>query len=605
MCSTAAATASWSWWRYLRISGYSLKGVRLNLSDNSDAAQHRLIEDVLASIPEAVAVVRDYRVLYINAAFTRIFGYAPEELLGGNLQDFIVPQTRRKESTLVNKDVDQFGFVSLDTVRKNKDGGLLDVALVAGPMMVNGNKAGYIHSYRDIGERKRLEARLQHDALHDALTGLPNRALFLDRLSQAFTRRSRGREQNCGVLFLDLDRFKEINDTLGHAAGDALLVGVAERLRGALRPQDTAARLGGDEFAILVENILSVSGMEIVATRVLEAMGREFEVCGHTIHAGASIGVAIAGPDHAVPELLIRDADFAMYRAKQDGGGRFEIFDKQLKVHVANLQERERELRQVLEKRLFEIWYQPIFRLQTGKLEGFDSVLCWRREDGSVASLSDLLPLAEETGLSIRLGRETLEAVCRQLQVWTEVLPGSGLTLAVNLTLRQFYLPDLIAHVKRTLAASGADPVHLLIEVEESALSENPGAALAILERLLGCNVRLAVDNFGSGLAPLNHLVRLPIDALKLDPRLTLTATQSGRQVALLESLIQLGLKLGVQVVAQEIESREQLDALLRLGCELGQGPLLSPALQPSLAQKLAEQGCWKLPPRLNQNDEQ
>ena len=577
----------------------------MNLSDNSDAAQHRLIEDVLASIPEAVAVVRDYRVLYINAAFTRIFGYAPEELLGGNLQDFIVPQTRRKESTLVNKDVDQFGFVSLDTVRKNKDGGLLDVALVAGPMMVNGNKAGYIHSYRDIGERKRLEARLQHDALHDALTGLPNRALFLDRLSQAFTRRSRGREQNCGVLFLDLDRFKEINDTLGHAAGDALLVGVAERLRGALRPQDTAARLGGDEFAILVENILSVSGMEIVATRVLEAMGREFEVCGHTIHAGASIGVAIAGPDHAVPELLIRDADFAMYRAKQDGGGRFEIFDKQLKVHVANLQERERELRQVLEKRLFEIWYQPIFRLQTGKLEGFDSVLCWRREDGSVASLSDLLPLAEETGLSIRLGRETLEAVCRQLQVWTEVLPGSGLTLAVNLTLRQFYLPDLIAHVKRTLAASGADPVHLLIEVEESALSENPGAALAILERLLGCNVRLAVDNFGSGLAPLNHLVRLPIDALKLDPRLTLTATQSGRQVALLESLIQLGLKLGVQVVAQEIESREQLDALLRLGCELGQGPLLSPALQPSLAQKLAEQGCWKLPPRLNQNDEQ
>ena len=570
----------------------------MNLPDNSEIAQERLtVEDILASVPEAVAVVRDYRVLYVNAAFTRIFGFSAGELLGGDLQDFIVPQTRRKESALVNKDVDRFGFVSLDTVRKNKDDGLVDVALEAGPLMVNGSKAGYVISYRDVGERKRLEARLQHDALHDALTGLPNRALFLDRLSVAFTRRSRSRGLNCGVLFLDLDRFKEINDTLGHAAGDALLVAVAERLRGALRPQDTAARLGGDEFAILVENILSVSGIEIVASRVLEAMGREFEVCGHTIHASASIGVAISGPDHAVPELLIRDADFAMYRAKQDGGGRFDIFDKQLEVHVASLQENERELRHVLEKHLFEIWYQPIFRLQTGQLEGFESVLCWHREDGSMARLSDLLPMAEETGLSINLGRETLEAVCRQLHEWTEVMPGADLTLSVNLTQRQFYLPDLIAHVKRTLAASGADPARLLFEVDESALSDNPGAALAIFERLLGCNVRLAVDNFGSGLAPLNHLVQLPIDVLKLDPRLTLAATHTGRQVAVLESLIQLGLKLGVQVVAQGIKSREQLDVLLRMGCEMGQGPLLSPALQPSLAQKLAEQGCWKLPP--------
>ena len=535
--------------------------------------------------------------LYVNAAFTRIFGYTAEEILGGNLMNFIVPQMRQKESAQINKDVDRFGFTSLDTVRKNKDGRLVDVALEAGPLLVSGEKAGYVLSYRDISERKRVEAKLQHDALHDALTGLPNRALFLDRLSQAFTQRLRRNSQNCGVLFLDVDRLKEINDTLGHAAGDALLIAVAERLRGTLRPQDTAARLGGDEFAILVENIQSVSGIEIVATRVLEAMEHEFEVCGHTIHASASIGVAIAGRDHTVPELLIRDADFAMYRAKQFGGGRFEIFDKQLEVHVASLQERERELRQVLEKRLFDIWYQPIFRLQTGKLEGFESVLCWRREDSSVANLSDLLPLAEETGLSISLGRETMEAVCRQLHEWTEVLPDSSLTLTINLTQRQLYLPDLIGQIKRTLAASGVDPGRLLIEVEESALSENPDMALAIFERMLGCNVRLAVDNFGSGLAPLNHLVQLPIDVLKLDPRLTQSANQTGHQVAILESLIQLGLKLDIQVIAQGIESREQMDALIRLGCELGQGPFLSPPLQPSQAQMLIEQGCWKLPP--------
>jgi Amt family ammonium transporter len=584
--------------RLLEHAVYPKKGVRLNLPDNSDSAQQRLVEDVLASIPEAVAVVRDYRVLYVNAAFTRIFGYSAEEIQAGNLQDFIVPQARQEEYARVNKDVDRFGYASLDTVRKNKDGGLVDVAIEAGPLVINGSCDGYVISYRDIGERKRFEARLQHDALHDALTGLPNRALFLDRLSQAFTQRSRRLGQNCGVLFLDLDRFKEINDTLGHAAGDALLIAVAERLRGVLRPQDTAARLGGDEFAILVENIQSVASMEIVATRVLEAMKHDYELCGHTIHIGASIGVAIAGPDHAVPELLIRDADFAMYRAKQDGGGRFDIFDKQLELHVASLQERERELRQVLEKRLFEVRYQPIFRLQNGKLEGFESVLYGRRADGSVTSLSDLLPLAEETGLSISLGLETMEAVAKQLRSWTEALPSIGLTLAINLTQRQFHHPDLIAHIKRTLAASGADPARLLFEVDESALSENPGAALAIFERLLGCNVRLAVDNFGSGLAPLNQLVRLPIDVLKLDPRLTQSATQTGRQVAVLESLIQLGLKLGVQVVAQGIESPEQLAALISMGCELGQGPLLSPALQPSQAQQLAEQGCWNLSPQ-------
>ena len=570
----------------------------MNPADNSDTAQQRLMENVLANIPEAVAVVRGTQTIYVNAAFTRIFGYTAAEVIGRNLREFLVPQTLRHEITRVRNAIDQFGSASLETLRMKKDGGLLDVALEARALVVNGEYSGYVFAFRDISDRKRTEAKLQHDALHDTLTGLPNRALFLDRLSQAFTQRLRRSGQNCGVLFMDLDRFKEINDTLGHAAGDELLIAVAERLRGALRPQDTAARLGGDEFAILVENIQSVSGMEIVATRVLEALVREFEVCGHTIHASASIGVAIAGPDHTVPELLIRDADFAMYRAKQDGGGRFEIFDKQLEVHVASLQERERELRQVLEKRQFEIWYQPIFRLQDGKLEGFESTLCWRRADGSVASLSDLLPMAEETGLSIGLGRETLEAVCRQLHHWTEVLPKAGPTVAVNLTQRQFYLPDLIAHIKKTLATSGADPTRLLLEVEEGALSENPAAALAIFERLLGCNVRLAVDNFGSGLAPLNHLVRLPIDVLKLDPRLTQAATQADRQLAVLESLIQLGLKLGVQVVAQGIESSDQLAALIRLGCELGQGPLLSPALQPAQAQQLAEQGCWKLTPQ-------
>jgi Amt family ammonium transporter len=544
---------------------------------------------MLASIPDAVAVVGGDRVLYANADFTRIFGYPVEEVIGASLQELIVPRTRWQESTQVTKTVDESGHASLETVRKNKEGKLVDVALEAGPLVISGEKAGYVFSYRDIGDRKRMEAKLQHGALHDALTGLPNRALFLDRLSLAFTRRLRRSDQNCGVLFLDLDHFKEINDTLGHAAGDQLLKLVAERLRTALRPQDTAARLGGDEFAILVENILSISDIEIVAGRVLREMQREFEVCGRSIHSGASIGVAMAGPEHAAPEMLIRDADFAMYRAKQEGGGRFEIFDKQLEVRVASLQEHERELRQVLDQSRFEIWYQPICKLQSGKLEGFESVLCWRRGDGEVVSFSDLLPIAEDTGLSISLGRETMEAVSKRLRSWTEALPQSELILAINLTERHFYHPDLIAQVKRTLSASGADPARLLFEVGETALSENPEAAHAILRCLLDCNVRLAVDDFGSGLAPLNLLTRLPIDVLKLDPSFTQAAIECGPRTAVLESLIHLGAKLGVQVVAQGIETPEQMEALGRMGCELGQGPLLSPPLEPSQAQKFAE----------------
>ena len=574
----------------------------MNLADNSDYTRQRLAEDVLANLSEAVVVERGNRVVYANAAFTRIFGYTAGELIGARLQDFIVPESRQKEYELVAADLARFGFASQETVRKCKGGGLVDVAIEVRPLLLNGEKDGLVFTFRDIGVRKRVEAKLQYDALHDTLTGLPNRALFLDRLSRAFTRRLRSRGQNCGVLFLDLDRFKEINDSLGHAAGDELLIAVAERLRASLRIQDTATRLGGDEFAILVEGILSISDIEYMAVRVLRAMEREFTVSGHSLHIGASIGVAIAGLDHVAPEMLIRDADFAMYRAKQAGGGRIEIFDKKLKVAVTRLQEREQELREALIKRQFEVWYQPICGLRTGKpkivkLEGFESLLCWRKTDGSLASFSELLPIAEETGLSISLGRETMEAACRLLRSWSEALTQSQLTLAIHLTQRQFYHPDLIALVKRTLAASGADPSRLLFEVGESTLSENPEAGLELLERLLGCKVRLAMDDFGSGLTQLSHLARLPIDVLKLDPRLTLAATSTGHQVAVLESLIHLGHELGVRVVAQGVETPEQLEALIRMGCELAQGPLLSPALEPAAAQRLAELGSWMVVP--------
>jgi Amt family ammonium transporter len=548
----------------------------------------RLMEDVLSCVPEALVIVYRSRVLYTNPAFSRMFGYTADEASEGNLWELIVPETRRHEQAMLEMTVDHHGLARIETERINKSGQIMDVAILAGPLLVDCAKAGYVLSLRDIGERKQKEARLQHDALHDALTGLSNRALFMDRLTVALNRRLRRRDQNCGVLFLDLDRFKEINDKQGHAAGDELLIAVSERLRAALRPQDSAARLGGDEFAVLVENIVTINDLEIVAGRVSRELQRPFEILGQVIQAGASIGGAIAGPDHLRPELLIRDADFAMYRAKQNGGGRYELFDEHLVMDVANQEDRERELRQVLDKRQFEWWYQPIYRLENGKIEGFESQLQWRRDDGSVTSFSELLPLAEDTGLSISLGRETMNTVCRQLRKWTDEAPDRDLTLTVNLTQRQFYHGSLIAQLKVALAASGANPARLLVEVPETVVNENPDAAAEILQRLRACGVRIALDDFGSSLAPLNLVVRLPIDVLKLHPTLTANASSTGRQLVVLESLIHLGRELGMQVVAQGIETQQQLDGLRSLGCEMGQGELLQRAIEPAQAIQLA-----------------
>ena len=316
-----------------------------------------------------------------------MFGYTAEEASGGSLRELIVPETRLNENATLLP-CDERGGATVETVRMNKAGELVDVSLQIAPLLVDGAKVGYVFTFRDIGDYKQTEAKLQHDAMHDVLTGLPNRALFLDRLNLTLSRRVRRPDHGCGVLYLDLDRFKEINDILGHAAGDVLLMAVAGRLRSSLRPQDSAARLGGDEFAVLVENIVTADDLEMVAERILQEIERPFDIFGHVVQAGASIGAAMAGPDHTSPELLIRDADFAMYRAKQAGGGRFEIFDKHLEVCVTSQQERERELRTALDKRQFTFRYQPIYRLANGKLEGFESLLCLRRADGTVEDLT-------------------------------------------------------------------------------------------------------------------------------------------------------------------------------------------------------------------------
>ena len=556
----------------------------------------RLMEDVLASIPEAVVILRGSRVLYTNAAFTRMFGYTAEEVSGGDLRDFIVPETRLHEHAMLEKAMGDSSRAVLETVRLTKSGQLVDVALQVSPLLVGGERAGYVLTYRDIGERKDVEAKLQHDAMHDAVTGLPNRALFHDRVTLALARRIRRRD-GCGILSMDLDNFEAVQGTLGPAAGEMVLVAVADRLRTCIRPQDTAARLGGDTFGILLENVLNTFDMEVVAKRILHEMNRPFEILGHSFPMRISIGIAMAGTDDVTAESLLRDADMALYHARQAGGHRYEIFDRQMGVQTNLLHERERDLRRALSERTFELWYEPIFRLGTGELDSFESMLRFRRADGSIDTFNDLLPAAEETGLSISIGREALENVCRQLRNWSETIPGNVLALTVNLTHRQFYHEDMATHLKRTLAQTKADPSRLVLEIPEAAVNERPDAALAIVQRIADCGVRVALDYFGSTLGAINHLLRLPINQVKLDPQLSSAAVKTGSQFALLESVIRIGQAAGVQLVAQGVESQEQLNALRRMGCELGQGPLFSDAIDSVEALATAGEGHRTIPP--------
>ena len=559
----------------------------------------RLMEDVLASLPEAVAIVHDSHVLYTNAAFTQMFGYSADEVSGGDLRDYIVPETRQHESAMLQKTFEEYGRASLETVRMTKDGQLVDVALHVGPLLVGGEKVGHVLTYRDIGERKQVEAKLQHDAMHDVLTGLPNRALFQDRVGRALTRRARRRDQGCGVLYLDVDNFEKINDTLGHASGDMLLIRLADRLCTVVRPQDTAARLGSNEFAILVEGVLNSSDIEAVAKRVLEELERPFDILGYSFRAELSLGAAMAVRDDATVESMLREADLAMYHAKQ-AGHRYEVFDRSMGAMTDGLQDRERDLRDALSRRQFELWYEPVYRVATGELEGFASVIRFRRGDGSIDGFGDMLPAAEETGLSISIGREALEGVCRQLRDWSKAMPGNTLTLTVKLTHRQFYHEDMVAHLKRTLAVTQADSSQLLLEISEAAVNERPDAAVAILQRIADCGVRVALDEFGSGLAAFNHLVRLPIDAVKVAQMLSVAVVNGGHVLALVESLIHLGKSAGVQVLAQAIDSQEQLSVLRRVGCELGQGPLFGSAMESARALELALEQHRTLPPIMN-----
>jgi diguanylate cyclase (GGDEF)-like protein/PAS domain S-box-containing protein len=438
------------------------------------------------------------------------------------------------------------------------------------------------HPYRmagsltDVTMRKNAEERLLHDALHDALTGLPNRALFLDRLGVALARTRRRRDDDrtdcSAVLFLDLDRFKHVNDSLGHVAGDRLLVAMARRLESILRPGDTVARLGGDEFAILVD-IARASDTEVVAERIHKEFSVPFNVDGHELLATVSIGIARVTASYVRPEDLLRDADIAMYQAKSEGRAGYRVFDSTMHTRAAAMLKLESDLSQALRKDELRLHYQPVMALASARVVGFEALLRWEHPERGLIMPADIIDVAEDTGLIVPIGIWVMEEACRQMAEWqADHEIARSMSMSINLSSKQLMQPDMVEVIVRVLGDSGLEPSCLRLELTESVLMDNADSAVAKLSQLRKLGVQVYIDDFGTGYSSLSYLQRLPVDTLKIDRTFISQLGLQAESVEIVSAIITLARNLGMSVAAEGVETAEQAEGLKALDCEYGQG---------------------------------
>jgi len=515
---------------------------------------------------------------YMNPAFEMITGYCREEALGQTPR--IIKSGKHDEQfyqqiweTLLQGEVYRNVFIN-----RRKDGELYHEAVTITPLTdEHGKITHYISSGKDITESIQTQERLHHLAHHDALTGLPNRVLFVERLKHALQRAER-RKRAVAVLFLDMDRFKIVNDTLGHEAGDRLLQAMAARLHACIREGDTVARFGGDEFAGFLSDVASPEDVAVVVSKFLDALAPPFLIDGHELFISGSIGISLYPEDGTDTQTLMKNADSAMYRAKQKGGNTSEFYHSEMTEHAMTRLSRETGLRRGLERDEFVLHYQPQFDLKSGEVVGFEALIRWENSEAGAMQPNEFIPLLEETGLIVQVGEWILRTACMQHAAWLAAgLPP--LRIAVNISSRQFDGDELIVTIRKVLDAHCMEPQYLELEITETILMKNAEPDIEALQALSSMGMRFAIDDFGTGYSSLTYLKRFPINVLKIDKAFVHDITSNADDAAIVRAIITMAHSLNMKTVAEGVETREQLDFLRTQGCDYAQGYYFSPPL--------------------------
>ncbi len=563
-------------------------------------AQQEFLRNVIDTIPNPIFVKDgDGKYTLANIAVAKAYGTTVENLLGKTDADFnpnfsqvekLLSDDREVMTLLEEKIIPEEAVT--DSTGKVRWFQSIKKALGS----TDGKSRQVLGVATDISDRKQVEEQLIHDAFHDKLTGLANRALFMDRLEHLVELTKRRQDYLFAVLFLDLDRFKVINDSLGHTIGDQLLVEIARKLQTCLRPGDTVARLGGDEFTILLEDIKDVSDATHLANQIQQELTLPFNLNGQEVFTTASIGIALSKTSDRQPEDLLRDADIAMYRAKALGRARHEVFDMTMHTRAVALLQLETDLRQAVNRQEFLLHYQPIVSLSTGQITGFEALVRWQHPARGLVSPLEFIPVAEETGLIVPIGWWVLREACRQMREWQKQfgngssVRGNGkeshplpipnsqlpLTISVNLSSKQFTQPHLALEIHQILQETGLDAGSLRLEITESAVMENAEAAIATLLQLKKLGVQIYIDDFGTGYSSLSYLHRFPIDTLKIDRSFVGRMSSDNENWEIVRTIVTLAHNLGLDVVAEGVETAEQLAQLRTLQCEYGQGYFFS-----------------------------
>ena len=531
---------------------------------------------------------------FINPAAARMTGWDIDELSGQRLHDFL-HHSKPDGTPYPSEECPIYAvFKTGATLSRDnevfwrKDGTHFPVEYVSTPIVEGDKILGAVVTFKDITERKALEKKLQYQAFHDPLTDLPNRALFMDRLGHALARAGQ-QASEVAVLFTDLDNFKVINDSLGHKAGDQLLVAVAERLKACLRPVDTVARLGGDEFTLLLEGVTGVSDAARVAERIAQELRAPFALEAQEVFATTSTGIAVSSSAQGQPTDLLRHADLAMYRAKSKGKACYEVFEPSMSIDALERLELETELRRALGREELRVYYQPEILLESGDIVGMEALVRWEHPEHGLLLPQEFLPIAEESNLIMPIGQWVLREACKQLRTWQEQYPNiAPLVMSVNLSTREFFQPSLIAEILRE---TGVDPRTLQLEITEGAVAyDNAQNANNTLWNLKTLGVQLAIDDFGMGYSSLSYLKRFPVDLLKIDRSFVRELGKDLKDTKIVAAIIHLARALDLKVIAEGVETAEQVEQLRKMECDMVQGSYFSKPLPSGAVSDLLQQ---------------